>query len=539
MSILRIVILATVAAVVFAACGAQNDGGSETVTSLASRDFDTADSESMVEVEAGFFESTKATSAVAEPAFDELEEMAVEEMEMAVELAMSDDFGDESFGNDGDFAASAGPTGQPVSQQRMIVRTAEVFIKVQDVEASLFGIATLASDLGGWVVSSQEFLRRRGFISIRVPAPQLDSAISSLRSIAVEVEQVTLTSRDVTDEYVDNQARLTNLQATAEALRKLLDQAENVEEALEVQEFLTEVQSEIERLQGRIKLLEETTAFSLVNVNLSQVAGEMILDAGADQTASMGQIARFRATFIPPEGIEEFVYTWDFGDGSRPVTSNRTAPTPDENVRVTATITHVYGDDRDSPYIAEIEINGQGDTGVFEGKDTIMVTVTRLPSVEVFAGEGLVAEEGEDVEFSGSFTRPEGLRNVSYEWDFGDGSAPATGAVPDDRTRVPVVHAYEHHRPQPYMATLTITADSVAGEVESSATLPVFVDESEGWVIAGWSAGEQWKSAVRAMSGIGQGLGTFFIWVGILSPLWIIGGAVLFITRRGRSQARV
>ena len=344
-------------------------------------------------------------------------------------------------------------------------------------------------------------------------------------------------SRDVTDEYVDLTARLTNQEVTEGVLVRLFDKAEKVEDALKVQTELTRVQGEIERLKGRIQFLEQTSAFSLVNVSVRLAPIDMSVDAGADQTFSVGQFARFRATFRPPEDTEKFVFTWDFGDGTPPVTSDRTAPTPEEGTRVTATVTHVYGDDRDSPYIVEVKMTGTGESGVAEGEDTLVATVTKIPTIEVFAGGDRVEEEDNEVEFVGSFTRPEGLRELRFKWEFGDGTAPVTGSLNDNLTQASVIHAYADHRPFSYTARLTITAQSDSGEVEASDTINVLVTESEGWAISGWSASDTGKTAVWALSGVGIGLAYFFIFTAILSPVWI-GAGVLGIFLRRRSRRR-
>ena len=428
-----------------------------------------------------------------------------------------------------------------VSQQRIIVRTVDMGLVVNDVPGALDRVRSLAEGLGGWLVSSDRSQKHRGFISVRVPAGELDGAIDTLRDLAVEVEREISTSRDVTDEYVDVTARLSNLDVTHEALVKLLERADDVEDALGVQRELTRVQEEIERLQGRIKFLEETAAFSLVNVSLRRSPVDMVVDAGADMTFSVGEVARFRASFEPPEDIDEFEFTWDFGDGSPPIRGTRTARSAeDDDTRFTATVTHVYRDDRDSPFIAEIKLTGTGDAGVAEGEATTNITVTRLPVVEVFAGESMTVEDGDDVEFIGSFTRPEALADVRFRWEFGDGTPPVIGTIDEGLTRAVATHAYADHRAQPYTATLTITAQSEAGEVEAQESLFVLVTESEGWTISGWSAGDSGRTAVRALSGVGQALGTFFIWLGIFSPIWIIGGilgvvAVRRVRRRSAS----
>ena len=424
-----------------------------------------------------------------------------------------------------------------VSQRRIIVRTADLSLVVDDVSGAIDEVSRMAESMGGWVVSSDRSTKHSGFVSVRVPAESLEETIDELRELAVEVQSEVTTSKDVTDEYVDTTARLTNMQATQAALIRLLERAEKVEDALKVQNELTRVQEEIERLQGRIKFLEQTSAFSLVNVRLSLASVDMGVDAGADRTVSVGRVARFRATFEPPEGMEEFNYTWDFGDGNR-ITETRTAPTVDEGKRVTATVTHVYGDDRDSPFIVGIEITGFGDEGLADGSDTVIVTVTKIPSIEVFAGESMTVESGRSIDLDGSFTRPEGLTDLVYRWDFGDGTAPVTEAVAEGATRAVTAHAYADSRPFPYTVTLTVTGQSDAGEIEGSSSLNVYVIESEAWVLSGWSPLDTWKLATRSLSGVGVVVGTALIFAAIFSPVWLIAiGAWIFLRRRRRARA--
>ena len=424
-----------------------------------------------------------------------------------------------------------------VQQQRIIVRTVDMGIVVDDVGESIDAIGGVAEEMGGWLVSSSHAEEHFGFVSVRVPAERLEEAILRLRAMAQDVRSEITSSRDVTDEYYDIQARLTNLEATEGALIKLLDRAEKVEDALSIQQSLSEVQEDIERLQGRIKLLEQTAAYSLINVSLELVKGKMSIDAGADKSTAVDEPVRFRATFTPPPDIEEFTFTWDFGDGSNPVSSNRTAPTEDESRRVTATITHVYADERDSPYIAQIKISGFGEAGEFEGEDTVIVTVSRAPVIEVFAGEGFSIEAGDTVHFSGSFTRPTEIRDVKYVWDFGDGSAPEGGSVAEGVTTVIASHTYPNHRPYPYEVRLTITAQSDAGPVEKSSVVRVFVEEPLGWTIAGWDGEDQVKGAVRSLSAVGLGLTTLGIWMVIFSPVWAVVIVVVIVVRRKRANA--
>lgn len=431
--------------------------------------------------------------------------------------------------------SSERPVASLVAQQRIIVRTVDMAIVVEDVTAAIGSATTIARDLGGWLVGSDHTLKHHGSVSIRVPAGSLDDAIDRLRELALEIDHEVTNSVDVTDEYVDLKSRMRNLEATETALLALFDRAQRVEDALDVQRELTHVQEQMEVIQGRIAYLEQTSAFSLVNVYLRLAPFDMRVDGGADQTVSVGEIARFRATFTPPEDIEDFVFTWDFGDGTEPVTGHRVAPSVDGDSKVTATVTHFYENERDSPFIATVELTGTGDAGVAEGSDTLIVSVTRIPNIEVFAGEPFSVTEGEEFEVSGSFTRPSGLTDVAYAWDFGDGSSPVTGEVRDGQTTASATHVYENHRPRPYDVTLTITATSEAGEIEAISRTSIYVEQALGWTVGGWSPGEDGKDAVRAMTSLLQGLSTLLIWLVIFSPVWLIAAAAIwFLVRRAK-----
>ena len=411
------------------------------------------------------------------------------------------------------------------AQNRIIVRTVGMGLIVDNVAGAVDLVGDVALELGGWTVSSDRNAIHRGSVSVRVPAQQLDEAVRRIRALGNRVDWESSTSQDVTDEYVDSNSRLRSLRATEEALLNLLNKAQDVEDALEVQRELTDLQAEIESLEGRIKFLEQTAAYSLINVTLTLAPQPMAIDAGPDQTFSAGQPARFRATFTPPQGIGTYSFLWDFGDGSRAEGSG-TAPTTEPGQRVTATVTHFFEDDTDSPYIVQLELTGTGPAGLVEGTDTLIATVTRIPTIEVFSGESRFVEEGEEVEYTGSFTRGDGLWDLQYRWDFSDGSPTVTGIPEEGDTRATASHTFENYRPDPYEVTLTVTAQSEAGEVRGSSSFSVFVTESQGLVVGDWDLLESAKWAIRSLSAVALAVVNIVIWVAIFSPVWLGIGAL-------------
>ncbi|MDA1096376.1 MAG: DUF4349 domain-containing protein [Chloroflexi bacterium] len=425
--------------------------------------------------------------------------------------------------------------GSPVDQtaSRLIVRTADLTIEVADVPESMDAIAALAGELDGWVLTSQRSALHQGFISIRVPSTQLDEAIQRLRGMAVEVKAENSSARDVTEEFIDIQARVRNLEATEAKLLTLLERPGEIKDVLEVQREITRVREEIERLVARSNYLQQTAAFSLISVNLQATPGEIGIDAGIDRILVEGESVRFRATFTPPEGMEDFTYEWDFGDGSPITYGNRTAPTADEGTLTTVTVTHTYRDDEDSPFFVSVKITGTGEGGIAEGEDSVVVAVTAVPNIQVSAGNNKTVKADERLALAGTFTRPEGVINLTYRWDFGDGLSPIEATVDDNASTVTAEHIYSIDRTNPYTVTLTITGETENGaSVKASDSLLVQVVPASRWFVAILDLDETARAAVRTLSGAAQAVVGFGIWAVVFSPLWI--GLLVLLRFAGR-----
>lgn len=164
---------------------------------------------------------------------------------------------------------------------RMVIYTASVRLVVTDVEQVLVGISQLARDMGGYVVSSESQDRngdRYGRVSVRVPAERLDEALEQMKGMAERVERSAINSEDVTEEFVDQDARLRNLRATEEQYLQLMKNAYTVEDTIRVQQSLTQVREEIERTQGRLQYLERSSEMALINVEMSTAIGAKPID---------------------------------------------------------------------------------------------------------------------------------------------------------------------------------------------------------------------------------------------------------------------
>ncbi len=156
---------------------------------------------------------------------------------------------------------------------RKIVRTGSIIMEVDDISKAQADIAEMAAQYQGYVVSSSLNANKEqpsGFISFRVPADKFNEALVKLRALAVKVTYENTNSQDVTEQYTDLKAQLSNYEATEAQYLELLKKADNVKDMLEVQRELSSVRGSIERVKGRIQYLDRTSDTSLIEVTLNK-----------------------------------------------------------------------------------------------------------------------------------------------------------------------------------------------------------------------------------------------------------------------------
>jgi len=202
-----------------------------------------------------------------------------------------------------------------LTEDRKIVKTGSMTLEVEDIAETMDEVAEIADELNGYIVSSYKYEYERGVsghIIIRVPFEKFEEAFERLRQLATAVPYETTTAEDVTEEYVDLEAQLHNLQATEAQYLALMEKAENVEEMLKVQKELSNVRGEIEQIEGRMKYLEQTSETSLIEVDLQETKGlaEPWSASAAFQSAVRGltTFGRGLATVLMWLGI--FCWAW-------------------------------------------------------------------------------------------------------------------------------------------------------------------------------------------------------------------------------------
>jgi hypothetical protein len=173
---------------------------------------------------------------------------------------------------------SAGGAGDQLAQdgiERKIIYNVALHLIVRDTQETFDEIGRLTQEMGGFVSGSNMWQSdgyRRATVTVRVPAGKLDDALQTYRALALDVENERVDSQDVTEEFVDLEARLTNEQRTEAELQELLktrSETGKTEDILEVHRELSLVRAEIERIQGRMRYLDNLSAMATIEITLT------------------------------------------------------------------------------------------------------------------------------------------------------------------------------------------------------------------------------------------------------------------------------
>ena len=177
----------------------------------------------------------------------------------------------------GNAVPEAGGSSQSISGSSgfdtKIIQTAYITLEVKDVTGVVETLKTLAIQKGGYISSTniQNNYNNRlsGSVIIRIPATEFENTLSGIKTIGT-VKTVSTQGRDVTEEYVDLQAQKTSYQNQLAQYNEIMKRAAEVEDVIVIQQQIDRVQTELNRLEGRLKYLNSQIDFSTITINLQE-----------------------------------------------------------------------------------------------------------------------------------------------------------------------------------------------------------------------------------------------------------------------------
>ncbi|HEV8469891.1 MAG TPA: DUF4349 domain-containing protein [Candidatus Limnocylindria bacterium] len=162
-----------------------------------------------------------------------------------------------------------------VSADRNLILTAKIDMRSKDPWATSDRAQLIATSLGGDVLSLSQAgsgENRSASLTIRVPSSRFSDAIRQLKELDGEVVTSAVSAQDVTDQFVDLQARLTAKQSEEQRYLALLARASTIDEILKIDSSLANVRLQIEQLTGQINSIKSRTEFSMISMTVSPIA---------------------------------------------------------------------------------------------------------------------------------------------------------------------------------------------------------------------------------------------------------------------------
>ena len=165
------------------------------------------------------------------------------------------------------------PVPAALDPTRALILTASISMRAQDPWGAADRAQAVATSLGGDVMAMSQSGKgddRHASLVLRVPAERFNDALRQLRALSdVEVLTSSVDSKDVTEQFVDLEARLRAKQAEEVRYLALLARAERIEDILRIDQALAQVRTQIEQLTGQVNSIKTRTTFSTISLSIT------------------------------------------------------------------------------------------------------------------------------------------------------------------------------------------------------------------------------------------------------------------------------
>ncbi|MGI9456288.1 MAG: DUF4349 domain-containing protein [Aeoliella sp.] len=196
--------------------------------------------------------------------------------------------------------------------QRKIIYVANLSLVVDDFGKTEQAIPELVELHGGYLsnanVSRNRGSERSGNWTARIPVDAFDQFLDATVELGIP-ERREQTGQDVTEEFVDLEARIASKKKLEERILELLDDNKGeIKDVIEVERELERVRTEIEQMEGRLRYLKNRTALTTVTIHAREEKdytppqapgfGGRIANAWTNSTGAMGSTAEGLLLFI-------------------------------------------------------------------------------------------------------------------------------------------------------------------------------------------------------------------------------------------------
>lgn len=165
---------------------------------------------------------------------------------------------------------AANPEVTPASTPRKLIKTGDMSFETSDLDFSHKKVETSVKKHKAWISSESENTSGRRIsrnVTIRVPSENFDELVNEISQGIKAFDYKNITSNDVTEEFLDVEARLKNRKALEERYLELLSKASTTADILQIENQINQLRGEIESIEGRMKYLSNQVDYSTLNLS--------------------------------------------------------------------------------------------------------------------------------------------------------------------------------------------------------------------------------------------------------------------------------
>ena len=161
------------------------------------------------------------------------------------------------------------PEAPAMELQRKLIKEGQVEYETDQIDAARQTVFAAVEKHKGYISSDNEFKspgRTSNTLVIRVPADNFDNLLREATANVKKFDAREVNVKDVTEEFLDIQARLKTKKELEARFLELLKKANTVTEVLEIEKQIAALRSDIESVEGRLKYLENQVSLSTLTM---------------------------------------------------------------------------------------------------------------------------------------------------------------------------------------------------------------------------------------------------------------------------------
>lgn len=153
-----------------------------------------------------------------------------------------------------------------------IIKEGDIAFESDSVQRSATSIKNIVAQLNGYTSNENNYNYSNSksiSLTVRVPAQNFEKLLSEISKGVEEFTSKNISARDVTEQFIDMEARVATMKETEARYTELLKKANSVGEILEIEEQISYLRADIESIEGQLKYLSSQVSYSTLNINIS------------------------------------------------------------------------------------------------------------------------------------------------------------------------------------------------------------------------------------------------------------------------------